>query len=313
MKIRSLSAGLLATALMVALPATNASSAARADAESAIAAAEDARKKASSVDGEWRDTGKLIEQATKLLDTKEYAKAVAIADKAKRQGELGYEQAISQKDAGIPDYVIAFTEANKPAIAEMEAPAMGIQPVQVTHDGEQVTVERGHDKDATLPAEFVKTDRTCPPFCIQPISAGEGVETVGEVEVIDYLKRATVGEAVLVIDSRTPEWVMRGTIPGSTNVPWNQIDPQQQGMFGDRGSSYLQTLMTEQFGATQTEDGAMDFGETKTLVLFCNGIWCGQSRSNIATLVRMGYPTDKLKWYRGGMQDWVSVGMTTVK
>ena len=48
-------------------------------------------------------------------------------------------------------------------------------------------------------------------------------------------------------------------------------------------------------------------------MLFCIGIWCPQSTANIKTLVALGYPVYKLKWYRGGMQDWVSVGLTTVK
>lgn len=313
MKIRSISAGLMATALMVALPATNAWSATRAEAESAIAAADEARKKADSAGGEWRDTGKMIKKATKLLDTKEYTKAIGMANKAKAQGELGYEQAMSQKDAGIPGYMVALVAA-KPAVAEMaaETGTMGIQAVEIMHNGETVVIERGHDENATLPAAFLKTDRTCPPFCIQPISAGEGVETIGEKEVIAYLKRATAGEPVLIVDSRTADWVMRGTIPGSVNIPWDQIDPQQQGMFGDSDVSHLQTLMTEQFGA-KVADGGLDFSNAKTLVLYCNGIWCGQSRANIATLVRIGYPTDKLKWYRGGMQDWVSAGLTTAK
>ena len=50
----------------------------------------------------------------------------------------------------------------------------------------------------------------------------------------------------------------------------------------------------------------------KTLVMFCNGMWCGQSPANIRTLLRFGYPADKLKWYRGGMQDWEILGLTTV-
>ena len=46
--------------------------------------------------------------------------------------------------------------------------------------------------------------------------------------------------------------------------------------------------------------------------MFCNGMWCGQSPANIRTLLRFGYPADKLKWYRGGMQDWEILGLTTV-
>ena len=47
--------------------------------------------------------------------------------------------------------------------------------------------------------------------------------------------------------------------------------------------------------------------------MFCNGMWCGQSPNNIRTLLRFGYPADKIKWYRGGMQNWSNLGFTTVK
>ena len=50
----------------------------------------------------------------------------------------------------------------------------------------------------------------------------------------------------------------------------------------------------------------------RTLVLFCNGMWCGQSPNNILNLLRFGYPAEKLKWYRGGMQDWEILGLTTI-
>lgn len=60
-------------------------------------------------------------------------------------------------------------------------------------------------------------------------------------------------------------------------------------------------------------DGLWDFTNAKTLVLFCNGPWCEQSPTNIRTLLRMGYPANKLKWYRGGIQSWEQFGLTTVK
>ena len=48
-------------------------------------------------------------------------------------------------------------------------------------------------------------------------------------------------------------------------------------------------------------------------MLFRIGIWCPESTANIKALVALGYPVYKRKWYRGGMQDWISVGLTTVK
>lgn len=74
-------------------------------AEEAIAAAEAARKKASSVRGEWRDTGKLIKEAQELANSGDFAGAVALAEKARRQGEMGYEQAIREQGATFPTYV----------------------------------------------------------------------------------------------------------------------------------------------------------------------------------------------------------------
>ena len=47
--------------------------------------------------------------------------------------------------------------------------------------------------------------------------------------------------------------------------------------------------------------------------MFCNGIWCGQSPEAMKELIAIGYPQEKMKWYRGGMQSWLSLGLTTVK
>ena len=60
---------------------------------------------------------------------------------------------------------------------------------------------------------------------ITPMQVIPGVETIGELELLGYLKRASDGDnSVLVVDSRTPDWVVRGTIPGSVNIPWTKIN-----------------------------------------------------------------------------------------
>jgi rhodanese-related sulfurtransferase len=187
--------------------------------------------------------------------------------------------------------------------------------VEVMHDGEPVVIKRGHDRDATLPAIFQKTDRGCPPFCVQPIQAAPGVDTVGELEVLDFLHRMAQGETdLMLVDSRTPDWVMRGTIPGSVNVPWNTINTDTAGTFETPGEAdTFVHIVADEFGANRdSQTGKWDFSEAKTLILFCNGIWCPQSTANLQTLLKIGYPAHKLKWYRGGIQDWVSVGLTTV-
>jgi rhodanese-related sulfurtransferase len=191
-----------------------------------------------------------------------------------------------------------------------------IDSVEVNHNGETIVISRGHNRDATLPDVYQKTDRGCPPFCVQPMTAVPGVDTIGELEVLEYLQRMSQGdESIMLVDSRTPDWVMRGTIPGSVNIPWNKINTEAAGTFETPTEAEgLVHILADEFGANyDAANDSWDFGNAKTLVLFCNGIWCPQSTMNIKTLVKLGYPVYKLKWYRGGMQDWLSVGLTTVK
>ena len=180
--------------------------------------------------------------------------------------------------------------------------------VEVKHKGKIVRIQRDQSSDNTINPDYAKTSRKCPPFCIQPGKLAEGVETIGELEILDYLVRSTNGDSsILVIDSRTEGWVKKGTIPGSINIPWTLIK-QEAGA----DPFQIAEILENRFGAVSIE-GLWDFSNAKTLVLFCNGQWCGQSPSNIKTLLRFGYPAHKLKWYRGGMQNWESLGLTVVK
>ena len=283
-----------------------------------IDSAEKARKKASSVDSEWRDTGKFIKKAKVALKEGKYDKAMKLAIIAKNEGELGYQQGASQKELRIPPY-LKYARVSNPAPAAAMVSMQGgkittaMPSVEVMHKGKPVAISRTSDKNAVIPAEYSKIARVCPPFCVQPMQISKGVETVGELEVLDYLKRISGGDrTVLVVDSRTPEWIIRGTIPGSTNIPWNKINMEGEGAFAvDAEADNLSDILQNEFNA-RLVNGKWDFRNAKTLVMFCNGSWCPQSSMNIKTLVKLGYPTYKLKWYRGGMQDWVSVGLTTV-
>ena len=180
--------------------------------------------------------------------------------------------------------------------------------VDVSHKGKIIRIQRNQTSETTINPVYAKTSRKCPPFCIQPGKLAEGVETIGELEMLDYLQRRSNGDdSILVIDSRTEGWVKKGTIPGSSNIPWTMLK-QEAGA----DPFQIADILENRFGAISIE-GLWDFSNAKTLVLFCNGQWCGQSPSNIKTLLRFGYPANKLKWYRGGMQNWESLGLTVVK
>lgn len=179
--------------------------------------------------------------------------------------------------------------------------------VDVMHHGRRVTIMRNQDQDNSINPEFAQTSRKCPPFCIQPIELAPGVRTVAELEVLHFLKQISDGDtSALVIDSRTPAWVEKGIIPGTVNIPWDTLN------IGKSDPATVQEILEKQLGA-QRRDDFWNFDKVKTLVLFCNGSWCGQSPTTIKGLLTIGYPAHKILWYRGGMQDWESLGLTTLK
>jgi rhodanese-related sulfurtransferase len=178
--------------------------------------------------------------------------------------------------------------------------------VDIKHNGKIVTIQRNQDTSHRMNPAFTKTSRKCPPFCIQPAQIGD-VETIGEIEMLKYLKSKSDGdESLLIIDSRGPKWVAKGTIPGSTHIHYKKLS------LGSADEDAMANIIENQFGALRLTE-FWDFGNARTLVFFCNGMWCGQSPTNIRSLLKIGYPPSKLKWYRGGMQAWETAGLTTVK
>jgi rhodanese-related sulfurtransferase len=139
-----------------------------------------------------------------------------------------------------------------------------------------------------------------------PMHLDEDLETYGELEVLAFLREMQTDDRLLLIDSRKEQWFIYRTIPGATNMPFHYFKDRENYEFHFEYA--LQHL-----GVTKDENGDYDFSKAKTLVLFCNGPWCSQSPSMIFALLEIGYPPENLKWYRGGMQDWLSAGMTSTR
>jgi len=200
---------------------------------------------------------------------------------------------------------VSVVAEEKPPASKPVGITSTMMSVEVIHRGKPFRISRNPDNGNTVNPSYAITSRPCPPFCIRPIELAPGVETIGELEMLDYLVAAGNSSEVLVIDSRTPDWVAKGTIPGSISLPWTLLNLETS------DSLTIGEIMESIFGAIQSDD-LWDFSQAKTLVLFCNGMWCGQSPRNIQTLLRYGFPAQKIKWYRGGMQDWEILGLTTV-
>ncbi len=132
------------------------------------------------------------------------------------------------------------------------------------------------------------------------------LETYGELEVLYFLKEMQHNDQMLLVDSRKAKWFNYRTIPGAINMPFHYFEERD-----DYNFHFEYAL--KHLGVFIEKDGEYDFSDAKTLALFCNGPWCDQSPRMIFALMKIGYPTEKLKWYRGGLQDWLGAGMTSTR
>jgi rhodanese-related sulfurtransferase len=207
---------------------------------------------------------------------------------------------------------------------EYPVPLMAGKPyIHVLHEGRSVRVERIQDPEFELKGYYAKTARKCPPFCIHPMEAAPGVETIGEVELFRFMETRLRDGTGILIDARTPAWYKKGTIPGSVNLPFTRLtvaadDPSWEEMLPQLGvvpseESGVIDQALERLGLAEEKmvAGKWDFTRAKDLVLFCNGPACDQSPRAIDALLAVGYPAEKLFYYRGGMQMWELWGLTT--
>lgn len=177
--------------------------------------------------------------------------------------------------------------------------------ITVKHGSKTVTIQRNQDTSAVIDPAFAKTSRKCPPFCAQPMEAAPGVPTVGIVEVMHFMTGELKDGSGILVDARTPDWHAKGTIPGSVNVPYTDMSPSL-------GADEITIEETMQLFGVVKKGTGWNFSGAKTLVLWCNGAWCGQSPTAIRGLLELGYPAAKLRYFRGGMQSWKIFGLTVL-
>lgn len=173
-----------------------------------------------------------------------------------------------------------------------------------TYDaGEKIWVMRIQDPAYKLTDDYVKTSRLCPPFCIQPNKVDENITNIGELELLDFMKNEVNNHTGIIVDARLPSWYQVETIPSAINLPFNIVEKADK--------AFMRKIF-QVLGMTIDQDGSWNFTHAKQLAIFCNGVWCGQSKHLIDGLLKFGYPKDHLLYYRGGFQGWKLLGLTTI-
>ena len=175
--------------------------------------------------------------------------------------------------------------------------------IYTTDSGKKVKVERIQDVDNRLTDDYTKTSRPCPPFCVQPTHVYPGIKNIEEIEILKFMENEVATGKGVIIDARLKSWFELETIPSAINLPF----PIMQNATKEKAKRIFMLL-----GMTVDTNGTWNFSNAKDLAVFCNGVWCEQSRHLISGLLKYNYPKGKIFYYRSGFQGWKLLGLTTV-
>lgn len=173
--------------------------------------------------------------------------------------------------------------------------------VLVYHKGSSVKVHRVQNVKHRLTGEYAKTFHPCSGECLQPISLGNGIKTIGEVEIVESMKKNTKANRGILIDARTKADYDKETIPTAANIPYT---------IGSNTQALNKLFVA--LGLRQNSDLSWDGEKATELIFFSNGPWCDKASKLIKRFVQKGYPVEKIKYYRGGFQMWKILGFTAV-
>ena len=172
--------------------------------------------------------------------------------------------------------------------------------IYVYHKGKAVKVHRIQDTKHKLTGEYAMQYR--PGKDIQPIKMDENVRSIGEVELLDFMRNKVNKKRGILIDVRPKSSYRAESIPSAVNIPLRVKDNKV------KFDKILQI-----FGAKRQSDGSLDTNNVLDIAVYCNGLWCGKSAEFIKALLAAGYPAEHILYYRGGFQMWKILGFTTVQ
>ena len=143
---------------------------------------------------------------------------------------------------------------------------------------------------------------------IQPLYINEHIKTFGELEVLYFIysKSSKQEKEYVLVDSRTQSWFDSKTIPSAVNIPYGDLKYDE-----DFEEDFYKAY--KNLGVKIINKNKFDFSNAKTAVFFCNGAWCPISTKSINYLLSIGYPAEKMVWYRGGIASWESLSLSVTK
>ncbi|MBK5214444.1 MAG: hypothetical protein JJE55_12380 [Flavobacteriaceae bacterium] len=154
-------------------------------------------------------------------------------------------------------------------INELKTRIKDISQIRITKRDENYMIPKNIGTEPGL----VEVDTTW--GSIQSIKAAQQVHTVGELEVYNHHNKG-----LAIIDARKPDTSGSVTIPGSKNIPYDELVERMD-----------------------------ELDKNNPSIFFCNGPQCPQSSTAIKSLLDAGYTANRILYYRGGMHDWITLGL----
>ncbi|MEP1766978.1 MAG: rhodanese-like domain-containing protein [Sulfitobacter sp.] len=166
-------------------------------------------------------------------------------------------------------------------------------------NGSRVLIGQNTQAATQKAGVFAAIEPSCDPACIAPFEVAEGVKTVIEPEVLDFLVNGVGKNKGLLVDARMPEARKAGFIPGSVNLPHSTLA---------KDNAFRDQILTA-LGVRIFED-VFNFSDAQTLLIYDNGPSQNDAGGLISNLLEAGYPAEKISYYRGGMQVWSVLALT---
>ncbi len=169
----------------------------------------------------------------------------------------------------------------------------------VYHKGKAVKVHRIQNTKNKLTGSYAMTYR--PNQDIQPIKMHKDIQTIAEVELLHFMKNKVNKKEGILVDLRSKKSYKMESVPSAVNIPSKTMNNKK------KMEKILKVL-----GAKRLADGTLDTKNAMEVAFYCNGLWCAKSSEFIKKFLELGYPAEKILYYRGGFQMWKILGFTTV-
>ncbi len=168
-------------------------------------------------------------------------------------------------------------------------------PVMAQEAGLTPTLSRLETEIAGLSVSVARSGPACPPACLQPIEAAPGVTPMGEAELLAFLDGPAAEMTGILADVRPPEAHAQGTLPGAINLPGETLRPDNP-------------YRAELLAALGLREGTR---AEHRIVLFGQSPLDPAPVTAIRALFEAGFPPENLHYYRGGLDVWTALGLTT--